>query len=87
MLAEVTINEPRIPVYSNVTAQPFTSAAEIPGMLGRQLCEPVLWEQTMKNLIAEGKNQCYELGPGQQLKAMSKRIDSNVWKAFKVVNP
>jgi [acyl-carrier-protein] S-malonyltransferase len=87
VLAEVTINEPRIPVYSNVTAQPFTSAAEIPGMLGRQLCEPVLWEQTMKNLIAEGKNQCYELGPGQQLKAMSKRIDSNVWKAFKVVNP
>jgi len=87
VLSEVTINDPRIPVYSNVTALPFTSKDEIPAMLGRQLCEPVLWEHTMKNLIAEGKNQCYELGPGAQIKAMCKRIDSNVWKAFKNVQP
>jgi len=32
----VTFREPRIPVYSNVTAAPFPSAAAIPGLLARQ---------------------------------------------------
>ena len=41
MLGTVTLREPRMPVYSNVTGQPFGSAAEIPAMLARQLVEPV----------------------------------------------
>ena len=41
MLGKVTLREPRMPVYSNVTGQPFGSAAEIPAMLARQLVEPV----------------------------------------------
>ena len=38
------------------------------------------------NLVKQGKNQLYELGPGSQLKAMVKRIDTNVWKAMKNVS-
>lgn len=41
VLAGVTFNTPRIPVYSNVTAALLTSAADIPAMLARQLVEPV----------------------------------------------
>lgn len=87
VLETVTVNEPRIPIYSNVTAKPFESADVIKPMLARQLVEPVMWENTIKTLIAEGKTQMFELGPGQQLKAMCKRIDAAVWKAWTNVQP
>ncbi|KAK9830038.1 hypothetical protein WJX72_009330 [[Myrmecia] bisecta] len=83
VLSEVRFQEPRIPVYSNVTAEPFANAADIPAMLGRQLVEPVQWESTLKALIGGGKTQLFELGPGAQIKAMVKRLDPAVWKAFK----
>lgn len=81
-LADVTFKEPRIPVYSNVTAEPFDQAASIPGMLARQLVEPVRWESILTKLTQLGKDQVYELGPGSQLKAMMKRVDLQVWKAM-----
>ena len=87
VLNEVTVNEPRIPVYSNVTAQPFPGKDAIRGLLKRQLCEPVKWENTLKELIAQGKTGMYELGPNQQIKSMVKRIDQTVWKGFKNVQP
>lgn len=86
-LADVQFKEPRITVYSNVTAKPFGDPSQVAALLKRQLCEPVQWEQTMKTMIGSGKNQMFELGPGQQLKAMCKRMDANVWKAFKNVQP
>merc|ERR1719382_46085 len=82
----VTFNKPRIPIYSNVTAKPFTSEAEIPAMLARQLVEPVMWEATIKEMIDAGKTEMFELGPAQQIKAMIKKIDMNVWKAVKNVS-
>jgi [acyl-carrier-protein] S-malonyltransferase len=85
VLASVTVREPRMPVYSNVSAAPFAGAAEIPGMLARQLVEPVRWEGTLTALKQAGKEQLYELGPGAQIKAMVKRIDMGVWKAMKNV--
>jgi [acyl-carrier-protein] S-malonyltransferase len=80
VLDSVEIKDPRIPVYSNVTSQPFQKAADIKGLLKRQLVEPVLWEATVKAIIAKGKNALFELGPGQQVKAMTKRIDVATWK-------
>jgi len=47
VLGDVVFKEPRIPVYSNVTAQPFEGAASVPGMLARQLVEPVRWEDIL----------------------------------------
>lgn len=55
VLASVTINEPRIPIYSNVTAQPFKDAAEIAALLPRQLVEAVQWEGTIRALLAAGE--------------------------------
>lgn len=82
-LDTVTINDPVIPVYSNVTGEPFRDAKHIKEMLPRQLVEPVRWEGTLKNLVAAGKTQLYELGPGAQIKAMVRRIDNSVWSGFK----
>jgi len=87
VLGSVTIKEPRIPVYSNVTGQPFGSAAEIPAMLARQLVEPVRWEGTLAVLVHNAKkDKLYELGPGAQIKAMVKRVDMGVWKAMKNIS-
>ena len=86
ILENVAFKEPRIPVYSNVTAEPFTTAASIPSMLARQLVEPVKWESILASLARLGKNEMYELGPGSQLKAMMKRVDLQVWKAMKNVS-
>ena len=82
-LDNVTINDPVVPVYSNVTGEPFRDAKHIREMLPRQLVEPVKWEGTLRALVAAGKTQLYELGPGQQIKAMVKRIDNSVWSGFK----
>lgn len=55
VLASVEIREPRIPIYSNVTGQPFGSAAEIGALLPRQLVEAVQWEGTLRALVAAGE--------------------------------
>ena len=82
VLGDISFKEPRIPVYSNVTADPFTEAAAIPSMLARQLVEPVKWESILSKFAKLGKNKMYELGPGSQLKAMMKRVDLQIWKAM-----
>jgi len=56
-------------------------------MLGKQLVQPVKWEQTLTKLIEKGKTKLHELGPGQQIKAMVKRLDAAVWKDFKNITP
>ncbi|BDA43424.1 Malonyl CoA-acyl carrier protein transacylase [Coccomyxa sp. Obi] len=87
VLGSVSFAEPRMPVYSNVTGAPFGAAEEIPGMLARQLVEPVQWERTLTALVKDaGKSQLAELGPGAQIKAMVKRVDMGVWKAMKNVS-
>ncbi|KDD71572.1 hypothetical protein H632_c4767p0, partial [Helicosporidium sp. ATCC 50920] len=83
VLESVQIRDPRIPVYSNVTGEPFKDAADIKAKLPRQLVEPVLWENCVRALVKSGKNQFYELGPGAQIKAMVKRIDPGAWGGFK----
>jgi [acyl-carrier-protein] S-malonyltransferase len=45
------------------------------------------WEATLIALVMAGKKQMLELGPGQQIKAMVRRIDPETWKAFQNVAP
>lgn len=67
VLAQVEIRKPRIPVYSNVTAEPFPGDPDgIRGLLARQLLEPVLWENTLRNILAgEGVVALIMNGNGQ----------------------
>jgi [acyl-carrier-protein] S-malonyltransferase len=74
-LAGVTFRAPSVPVWSNVDARPHTDAAEIKSLLVRQVLQPVLWEQTMRNLIAEGVDRWYEVGPGRVLAGLLKRVE------------
>ncbi len=74
-LATATLQPARIPVWSNVDAQPHTDPAEIRALLVRQVVEPVQWEKTLRSLLAAGVEKFYEIGPQRVLAGLLKRID------------
>lgn len=74
-LSGVTLARPRIPVVSNVDAQPHDSPDEIRQLLVQQLIQPVRWEDSLRWLLAQGFDRFYEVGPGRVLKGLLKRID------------
>lgn len=77
-LAEVEIRPPRLPVWSNVDARPHTDPDEIRRLLVNQVLQRVLWEQTLRNLLAEGFDRFFEIGPGRVLAGLLKRVQRKV---------
>ena len=74
-LAKVKLSPPVVPVISNVTGQPHGNAAEISARLVEQVTSSVLWEKSMRHLLAQGFTRFIELGPGTALSGFMKRID------------
>ncbi|MCX6168014.1 MAG: ACP S-malonyltransferase [Ignavibacteriales bacterium] len=68
----------KIPVYANVTAKPVHQKEEIKNLLYRQLDSPVRWEETIVNMINDGADEFYEIGPGKVLQGLVKRINPDV---------
>lgn len=77
-LAEVQFGDADVPVIANVTARPVQSAGELADLLVRQVYSPVLWEDSVRFLIAEGVDTFVELGPGSVLTGLIKKIDKSV---------
>jgi [acyl-carrier-protein] S-malonyltransferase len=77
-LAKIKISAPTVPVISNVTAQPYGAPAEISARLIEQVTSSVLWENSMRHLLAQGFTRFIELGPGTALSGFMKRIDKTV---------
>jgi len=69
-----TFSTPVCPVYQNVNAKPQTEAAIIKQNLISQLTSPVRWTQTVQNMVADGAVEFFELGPGDVLKGLIKKI-------------
>ncbi|CAN7115253.1 unnamed protein product [Brassica rapa subsp. narinosa] len=76
-LAETEIRSPRIPVISNVDAQPHADPDTIKKILARQVTSPVQWETTVKTLLSKGIKSSYELGPGKVIAGIFKRVDKS----------
>ena len=75
---EITnIYDGRIPVYANVTANPEIAREEIKKSLYEQVTSPVRWEATIQNMINDGVEEFYEIGPGKVLQGLVKRINSD----------
>jgi [acyl-carrier-protein] S-malonyltransferase len=74
-LAKINLTVPVVPVISNVTAQPHGAPAEISARLVEQVTSSVLWENSMRYLLAQGFTRFIELGPGTALSGFMKRID------------
>lgn len=69
------ILDPRLPIIGNTTAQPLTNAAAIRDELAAQLTGGVRWTSSMQRALADGVVDFVELGPGEALVGMIKRID------------
>ncbi len=68
----------KFPVYTNVTAKPVDTIPEIKTMLYEQITAPVRWEETIRNMINNGIEEFYEIGPGNVLQGLVKRINPDI---------
>jgi [acyl-carrier-protein] S-malonyltransferase len=74
-LGQFEIRQPAFPVIANVTGQPVTSAEQVRDCLGRQLISPVRWVATMASAKSLGGMKFLEIGPGNVLAGLARRID------------
>lgn len=68
------VSTPQIPVIGNVQAQPLTTAEAIKQELKDQICSCVQWEDTIRYLLDQGVDTFIEIGPGEVLTGLLKRI-------------
>ncbi len=68
----------QIPVYQNTNAKPATRAEELRAALRPQMTSAVNWTATIQNMIGDGATKFIELGPGNVLTGLVKRIDKSV---------
>ncbi len=73
---ETEMNETAIPVYANYTAEPY--AGDYAELMTRQIINPILWQKTIENMIAEGVDIFVEVGPGTRLGKMLTRISKDI---------
>ncbi len=75
VLAQASIDPPRLPVYSNVDAQVHTDPADLRKTLVAQVIAGVRWDDSIRRMLADGYGTFYEVGPGRVLTGLLKRID------------
>ena len=75
-LEGVELKEPEIPVYANVTAQPYEG--DYKALVAAQVKSPVKWQTTVKNLVSQGADRFIEVGVGKTLTGLIKKINNDV---------
>ena len=75
-LEKTEIKNPDIVLYSNMTAKPYTN--EVIPLLSGQIKNPVQWESSIRQMIADGVDTFIEIGPGKTLTNMIQKISSKV---------
>jgi [acyl-carrier-protein] S-malonyltransferase len=70
VLEEIEVNEPRVPVLSGVTAEPFD---DIRLRLSQAISHPVRWLDVMRAMAARGARRFVEVGPGKVLTGLVRR--------------
>ena len=81
LTGEIAFGAARLPVYANLTAQPYERGAEAQ-TLADQVKNPVLWQKSIENMQAQGAVIFVELGPGKTLSGLIKKIGG----ASKILN-
>lgn len=74
-LENVTVSDMQIPIITNVTADYIPDKDAIKDLLVRQVSSSVLFEESLKRMIADGVDTFIEIGPGKALSGFVKRID------------
>ena len=74
-IESTTFNNPSCPIYQNVNASAVTDATAIKANLISQLTAPVRWTQSVQRMIQDGATLFTEVGPGNVLQGLVKKID------------
>ncbi|WP_316786136.1 ACP S-malonyltransferase [Pedobacter frigiditerrae] len=77
-IENTNILSPICPIYQNVNAKPTTDPATIKENLIAQLTGAVRWTQTATNMIADGATEFVEVGPGNVLQGLVKKVSREV---------
>ena len=77
-IAKTTFNNPTCPVYQNVDASPYIDPVMIRQNLINQLTASVRWTQTVQKMVESGCNHFTEVGPGNVLQGLVKKIAKDV---------
>ena len=77
-IEQTDFSKPVCPVYQNVPATAVTDPAEIKQNLITQLTAPVKWTQSVQNMIADGATLFTEVGPGNVLQGLVKKINKDM---------
>ncbi len=72
------IKEPVCPIYQNINAKPYTDTDSIKHNLTAQLTGAVRWTQTIKKMLEDGATSFTEVGPGNVLQGLVKKVDRTV---------
>lgn len=76
-IEQTTFSQPVCPVYQNVPATAVTDPETIKKNLIVQLTAPVRWTQSVQNMIADGATEFIEVGPGNVLQGLVKKINKD----------
>lgn len=77
-ISETTFSKPIAPIYQNVVAQGVIDPVEIKENLIKQLTSPVRWTESVAQMVADGATHFVELGPGNVLQGLVRKIAPNV---------
>lgn len=78
LMADVELRDPEIPIVGNGSAAPITSANELRAEMAGHMESPVRWTDSVRAMIGMGVEQFVELGPGNVLAGLNRRIDRSV---------
>ncbi len=84
-IENTTVLPPVCPIYQNVDARPQTDPAKIKFNLITQLTSAVRWTQTVEHMIADGATEFIEVGPGNVLQGLVKKVSREVQTSAAVV--
>ena len=82
-LENVEVKDMNIPVITNVTADYIKSRDDIKPLLIKQVSSSVLWENTIRKMLADGVDTFVEIGPGKALSGFIRKVTKEV-KVFNV---
>jgi [acyl-carrier-protein] S-malonyltransferase len=83
---KTSFNQFKIPVISNVKAIPCIDVSEFKSLLSQQITMTVKWRQTILFMESKGIKKIFEVGPGNVLSGLVKRITKNI-ECFSIQNP
>ena len=78
VIKQYDVSPLKTPVYTNVTAQQYQSTDDITEVLVKQVSASVMFEDQIRNMIADGFDTFIEVGPGSALTKFIKKISRDV---------